>query len=152
MVMETSKATSPYSVVSEFEGTLLKRDDPFSYFMLLSFDASGVIRFALLLFLWPVTALLNVFSYKNAALKLMIFVATAGLRESEIELVARMDALSMDTWIFFSSCKKRIVVRMPRLMVERFAKQYLIAEEVIGTELIVNRFGFVTGLLTRSLI
>ncbi|CAF1935282.1 unnamed protein product [Brassica napus] len=125
MVMETSKATSPHSVVSEFEGTLLNRDDPFSYFMLLSFDASGVIRFALLLFLWPVTALLNVFSYKNAALKLMIFVATAGLRESEIELVARdvlpkfyMDDLSMDTW-----------TRMPRLMVERFAKQYLIAEE-----------------------
>ncbi|CAN6887417.1 unnamed protein product [Brassica oleracea] len=129
MVMETSKATSPHSVVSEFEGTLLNRDDPFSYFMLLSFDASGVIRFALLLFLWPVTALLNVFSYKNAALKLMIFVATAGLRESEIELVARdvlpkfyMDDLSMDTW-----------TRMPRLMVERFAKQYLIAEEVIGS-------------------
>ncbi|KAH0881061.1 hypothetical protein HID58_068455 [Brassica napus] len=131
MVMETSKATSPHSVVSEFEGTLLNRDDPFSYFMLLSFDASGVIRFALLLFLWPVTALLNVFSYKNAALKLMIFVATAGLRESEIELVARdvlpkfyMDDLSMDTW-----------TRMPRLMVERFAKQYLIAEEVIGVRM-----------------
>ncbi|KAL0817226.1 hypothetical protein Bca101_073670 [Brassica carinata] len=144
MVMETSKATSPYSVVSEFEGTLLKRDDPFSYFMLLSFDASGVIRFALLLFLWPVTALLNVFSYKNAALKLMIFVATAGLRESEIELVARMDALSMDTWIFFSSCKKRIVVRMPRLMVERFAKQYLIAEEVIVGP-VVKGFAAVTS-------
>ncbi|KAF3587034.1 hypothetical protein F2Q69_00031885 [Brassica cretica] len=114
MVMETSKATSPYSVVSEFEGTLLKRDDPFSYFMLLSFDASGVIRFALLLFLCPVTALLNVFSYKNAALKLMIFVATAGLRESEIELVARdvlpkfyMDDLSMDTWIFFQLVQEK---------------------------------------------
>ncbi|KAF3587035.1 hypothetical protein F2Q69_00031884 [Brassica cretica] len=107
MVMETSKATSPYSVVSEFEGTLLKRDDPFSYFMLLSFDASGVIRFALLLFLWPVTALLNVFSYKNAALKLMIFVATDGLRESEIELVARMDDLSMDTWIFFQLVQEK---------------------------------------------
>ncbi|KAF2554750.1 hypothetical protein F2Q68_00017908 [Brassica cretica] len=159
MVMEeTSRTTSPNSVVSEFEGTLLKSDEPFSYFMLLAFDASGVIRFALLLFLWPVTALLNVFSYKNAALKLMIFVATAGLRESEIELVARdvlpkfyMDDLSMDTWNVFSSYKKRIVVtRMPRLMVERFAKQYLIAEEVIGTELIVNRFGFVTGLIQET--
>ncbi|KAF8109517.1 hypothetical protein N665_0095s0084 [Sinapis alba] len=155
---ETSRTTSPYSVVSEFEGTLLKSNDPFSYFMLLAFDASGVIRFAFLLFLCPVTTLLNVFSYKNAALKLMIFVATAGLRESEIELVARdvlpkfyMDDLSMDTWTVFGSCKKRIVVtRMPRVMVERFAKQYLIAEEVIGTELIVNRFGFVTGLIQET--
>ncbi|KAJ4893414.1 Glycerol-3-phosphate acyltransferase 5 [Raphanus sativus] len=110
MVMEeTSKTTPPNSVVSEFEGTLLSSDDPFSYFMLVAFDASGVIRFALLLFLWPVTALLNLFGYKNAALKLMIFVATAGLRESGIELVARdvlpkfyMDDLSMDTWNVFS--------------------------------------------------
>ncbi|CDY08475.1 BnaA05g27110D [Brassica napus] len=159
MVMEeTSRTTSPYSVVSECEGTLLKSNDPFSYFMLLAFDASGVIRFAILLFLWPVTTLLNVFSYKNAALKLMIFVATAGLRESDIELVSRivlpkfyMDDLSMDTWKVFSSCKKRIVVtRMPRVMVEWFAKEHLSAQEVIGTELIVNRFGFLTGLIQET--
>lgn len=155
---DTSRTTSPYSVVSECEGTLLKSNDPFSYFMLLAFDASGVIRFAILLFLWPVTTLLNVFSYKNAALKLMIFVATAGLRESDIELVSRivlpkfyMDDLSMDTWKVFSSCKKRIVVtRMPRVMVEWFAKEHLSAQEVIGTELIVNRFGFLTGLIQET--
>ncbi|KAH0927440.1 hypothetical protein HID58_019696 [Brassica napus] len=159
MVMEeTSRTPSPYSVVSECEGTLLKSNDPFSYFMLLAFDASGVIRFAILLFLWPVTTLLNVFSYKNAALKLMIFVATAGLRESDIELVSRivlpkfyMDDLSMDTWKVFSSCKKRIVVtRMPRVIVEWFAKEHLSAQEVIGTELIVNRFGFLTGLIQET--
>ncbi|CAA7034378.1 unnamed protein product [Microthlaspi erraticum] len=157
MVMETS-GTMSYSVVSEFEGTLLKSDDPFSYFMLLAFDASGLIRFAILLFLWPVIKLLGVLSFKNAALRLMIFVATAGLREQEIESVARtvlpkfyMDDVSMDTWRVFSSCKKRVVVtRMPRVMVERFAKEYFRADEVIGTELNVNRFGFVTGLIREA--
>ncbi|VVA97214.1 unnamed protein product [Arabis nemorensis] len=54
----------------------------------------------------------------------------------------------MDTWRLFSSCKKRVVVtRMPRIMVEWFAKEHLRADEVIGTELIVNGFGFVTGLI-----
>ncbi|VVA97230.1 unnamed protein product [Arabis nemorensis] len=154
--MEDAITTSD-SVVSEFEG-LLKNTDPFSYFMLVAFEASGLIRFAILLFLWPVITLLDVFSYKNAALKLMVFVATVGLREPEIESVARavlpkfyMDDLSMDTWRVFSSCKKKVLVtRMPRVMVERFAKEHLIADEIIGTELIVNRFGFVTGLIRET--
>ncbi|KFK44670.1 hypothetical protein AALP_AA1G288500 [Arabis alpina] len=88
----------------------------------------------------------------------MVFGATVGLRKSEIELVARvvlpkffMDDLSMDTWMVFSSCKKRVVVtRMPRVMVENFAKEHLRADEVIGTELIVNRFGFLTGLIHET--
>ncbi|CDY56848.1 BnaCnng31250D [Brassica napus] len=136
--------TSSDSVVSEFEGTILKNQDPFSYFMLVAFEASGLIRFAVLLFLWPVITLLNVFTYKNAALKLMIFVSTVGLREPEIESVARavlpkfyMDDVSMDAWKVFSSCKEKVVVtRMPRVMVEMFAKEHLIADEVIGSELI----------------
>lgn len=157
MVMNRS-STMPYSVVSEFEGTLLKNKDSFSYFMLLAFDASGLIRFAVLLFLWPVIKLLDVFGYKNAALKFMIFIATVGLCEGEVEAVARtvlpkfyMDDLSMDTWRVFSSCKKRVVVtRMPRVMVERFAKEHLKADMVIGTELNVNRFGFVTGFISET--
>ncbi|CAA7034377.1 unnamed protein product [Microthlaspi erraticum] len=105
--------------------------------MLVAYEASGLIRFTIMLFLWPIIALLNVSGYENAALKLMIFVAMAGVRESEIELVSRavllrfyMDDLSMDTWKIFSSCKKKVVVtRMPRVMVERFAKKHLGTDE-----------------------
>lgn len=157
MAMEQGRTTS-ISVVSEFEGTILKNADSFSYFMLVAFEASGLIRFAILLFLWPVITLLDVLNFRNAALKLMIFVATVGLREPEIESVARavlpkfyMDDVSMDTWRVFSSYKKKVVVtRMPRVMVERFAKEHLRADEVIGTDLIVNRFGFVTGLIRET--
>ncbi|CAH2060099.1 unnamed protein product [Thlaspi arvense] len=155
--MDTSK-TMPYSVVSEFEGTVLKSEDLFSYFMLLAFDASGLTRFTVLLSLWPVITLLDVFGHKNAALKLMIFVATVGLRLPEIEAVGKavlpsfyMDDVSMDTWRVFSSCKKKVVVTsMPRVMVEWFAREHLGADEVIGTDLIVNRFGFVTGLIRET--
>ncbi|XP_010495062.1 PREDICTED: glycerol-3-phosphate acyltransferase 5-like [Camelina sativa] len=157
MVMNRS-STMSYSVVSEFEGTLLKNKNSFSYFMLLAFDSSGLIRFTFLLFLWPVIKLLDVFGYNDVALKLMIFIATVGLSEGEIEAVARtvlpkfyMDDVSMDTWTVFSSCKKRVVVtRMPRVMVERFAKEYLKADKVIGTELNVNTFGYVTGFIRET--
>ncbi|KDP44927.1 hypothetical protein JCGZ_01427 [Jatropha curcas] len=144
-----------HSIVSELEGTLLKDPDPFSYFMLVAFEASGLIRFALLLFLWPVIRFLDLLGFANPALKLMVFVATAGIRKSEIETVARavlpkffMDDIDMDAWEVFSLYDKRVLVtRMPRIMAERFAKQHLRADEVIGSELIVNRFGFVTGFI-----
>lgn len=155
--MESTTTTS-YSVVSELEGTLLKIPDPFAYFMLVAFEASGLIRFVILLFLWPTIALLDVLGYRNVSLKLMIFVATAGLHESEIESVARavlpkfyMDDVSMDAWRAFGSCDKRVIVtRMPRVMVERFAKDHLRADGLIGTEIIVNRFGYATGLIQET--
>ncbi|XP_043691295.1 glycerol-3-phosphate acyltransferase 5-like [Telopea speciosissima] len=143
--------------VSELEGNLLKDPNPFSYFMLVAFEASGLIRFALLLLVWPLIFLLDMLGMGDAALKLTIFVAVAGIRESEIESVARavlpkfyMDDLDMDAWRVFSSYqKKRVVVtKTPRLMVERFLKEHLRADEVIGTELVVNRFGFATGFVS----
>ncbi|RDX60844.1 Glycerol-3-phosphate acyltransferase 5, partial [Mucuna pruriens] len=141
------------SVVSELEGTLLKDSDAFSYFMLVAFEASGVVRFALLLILWPVIRFLHMVGMKYAALKLMIFVAVAGVPKSELESVARavlpkfyMDDLDMDTWKVFSSYHKKVVVtNMPQIMVERFVKEHLRADEVIGTQLSFNRFGFATG-------
>ncbi|CAN8277011.1 unnamed protein product [Cochlearia groenlandica] len=126
--------------------------------MLLAFDASGLLRFAFLLFLWPVIALIDVFGYENASLKLMTFVAFVGLRENNIKHMAKiilpkfyMDDLTVATWMVFGSCTKKVVVtRMPRVMVEWFAKEHLGADEVIGPELDVNRFGYLTGFLRET--
>nr|DAD26474.1 TPA_asm: hypothetical protein HUJ06_027942 [Nelumbo nucifera] len=131
-------------VVSEFEGTLLKDPDPFSYFMLVAFEASGgLIRFTLLLMVWPLHRLLHMLGMGDAALKLTIFVAVAGARASEIESVARavlpkfyMDDLDTDAWRIFSSYEKKVVVtKSPRVMVESFVKGHLRATEVLGSEL-----------------
>ncbi|KAG5557795.1 hypothetical protein RHGRI_007885 [Rhododendron griersonianum] len=146
------------SVVSELEGTLVKSPDPFSYFMLVAYEASGLIRFALLLILWPFIRLLQLSGKKDAGLKLTIFVATAGLRVSEIESVARavlpkfyMDDIDMEAWGVFSCYEKRVVVtKTPRVMVERFVKEHLRADEVVGSELVVNRFGLATGFVKED--
>ncbi|XP_073121843.1 glycerol-3-phosphate acyltransferase 5-like [Henckelia pumila] len=141
------------SVVSELEGTLLKDLDTFSYFMLIAFEASGLIRFALLLASWPLVRLLELCGRGDYGLKITIFVATAGVPISEIEAVARavlpkfyLDDIDMEAWRVFSSYEKRVVAtKMPRVMVERFVKEHLKADGVVGNELYVNRFGFATG-------
>ncbi|CAO2825526.1 unnamed protein product [Amaranthus hypochondriacus] len=143
------------SVIAELEGTLVKNPDPFSYFMLIAFEASGLIRFAILLFLWPVIRFLDLFGFGDVGFKLTTFVAVVGLRISEIESVARavlpkfyMDDVDVEAWRVFSQYGKKVVVtKTPRVMVERFVKEHLKADEVIGSELVVNRFGFATGLV-----
>ena len=148
------------SVVSELEGTLLKGRDPFSYFMLVAFEASGLLRFALLLILWPVIWLLDMLGMGEYGLKLMVFVAMAGVSESEIESVARavlpkfyLDDIDTEAWKVFSSYDKRVVVtKMPRIMAERFVKEHLRADEVIGSELVISRFGFATGFVKGNII
>lgn len=147
------------TVVSEFEGTLLNDPDPFSYFMLVAFEASGIVRFALLLLMWPVIRVLEALGKGDMALRLMIFVAVSGVRVSEIESVARavlpkfyMDDVNMDAWKVFSSYRRRVVVtKTPRIMVERFVKEHLLADEVVGSKLIVNRFGYATGFVSEEL-
>ncbi|GJY41510.1 hypothetical protein Tco_0428780 [Tanacetum coccineum] len=148
------------SVVSELEGTLLKNNDPFAYFMLVAFEASGLIRFALLLLFWPVIKLLDICGKGDMGVKVAIFVSTVGVPISEIESVARavlpkfyFDDIDLDAWRVFNSGGKRVVVtKMPRVMVERFVKEHLRADYVIGSELMVSWFGLASGLVEVSSI
>ncbi|XP_010676594.2 glycerol-3-phosphate acyltransferase 5 [Beta vulgaris subsp. vulgaris] len=143
------------SVVAQVEGILVRDPDPFPYFMLIAFEASGPIRFALLLLFWPVIRLLDLLGMQDFGFRLTVFIAVAGIRISDIEYVGRavlpkfyMDDMNMDAWRIFNQYGKRVVVtKSPRLMVERFVKEHLGAEEVIGSELDTNRFGFATGLV-----
>ncbi|KAL2227498.1 glycerol-3-phosphate acyltransferase 5-like [Sesamum indicum] len=147
------------SVVSELEGTLLKDPHVFSYFMLIAFEASGLVRFAFLLALWPLIRLLEVCGRGDDGLRLTVFAATVGVPVSEIEAVARavlpkfyLDDINMRAWRVFSSYDRRVVVtRMPRIMVERFGKEHLMAGDVVGTELSVNRFGLATGFIKSGI-
>ncbi|KAL2541602.1 Glycerol-3-phosphate acyltransferase 5 [Abeliophyllum distichum] len=54
----------------------------------------------------------------------------------------------MEAWRIFSSYDKRVVVtKTPRIIVERFVKEHLRADDVIGSELSENRFGLATGFI-----
>lgn len=158
--MEDRRSGRPASgsIVSELEGTLLKDVDPFPYFMLVAFETSGLVRFVVLLLLWPLLRLLDLFRLGQLGLRLMVFVAVAGVRESEIEAVARavlpkfyVEDVDVAAWNAFSAFERRAVVtRCPTVMVERFAKDHLGAVEVVGCELEVSRSGYATGFLKKA--
>jgi glycerol-3-phosphate acyltransferase len=141
------------SVVSDLEGTLVYQKDAFSYFMLVAFEASGLLRFALLLLTWPVYAIFYYLISQSLGYKILIFVGLAGLEVSEIESVARavlpkfyLDDLDDETWRVFSAFGRKVVVTSsPRIMVEAFLRRHLGADEVIGTEIEVNKYGRATG-------
>ncbi|XP_074282643.1 glycerol-3-phosphate acyltransferase 7-like [Silene latifolia] len=145
------------SNVVELEGSLIREPDPFPYLMLVAFEASGLIRFALLLLVWPIVRFLGLLGLRDAGFKLAVFIAVVGVRISDIEFVGRavlpkfyMDHIDMDGWRVFSGYGKKVVAsKTPRVMVEWFAKHHLGADQVIASELGVNRFGRATGLLTN---
>lgn len=88
-----------------------------------------------------------------------MFVAVAGVRESEVEAVARavlpkfyMDDVGVAAWnVFGSSVGRRFVVtRWAMVVVERVAKDHLGVDEVVGRDLEVGRCGYATGFLRRA--
>jgi glycerol-3-phosphate acyltransferase len=145
------------SVVAELEGGLLRGADTFPYFMLVAFEASGLLRFAALLALWPLLRLLELAGRGDLALRAAALVATAGVPRAEVEAVSRAvlpkfmaDDVDPRAWAAFGSCEGRRVVvatRLPRVMVERFAREHLGAHEVVGCELEYSRLRRCTGLL-----
>ncbi|KAG6490802.1 hypothetical protein ZIOFF_052117 [Zingiber officinale] len=149
------------TMVVEFEGTLLKAADPFPYFMLLAIesDSFGLVRFALLLLVWPVLKLLDQMGRAGLGLRVMVYVAVAGVKEAEVEAVARavlpkffMEEVDVAAWRAFRSDGRKLVVvtRWPRVMVEWFAKEHLYVDAVVGREIEVNRFGFASGLIEEE--
>uniref|UniRef100_A0A0E0L3D2 Phospholipid/glycerol acyltransferase domain-containing protein n=1 Tax=Oryza punctata TaxID=4537 RepID=A0A0E0L3D2_ORYPU len=157
MVTMSAAAETKRSVVAELEGALLRDAATFPYFMLVAFEASGLPRFAALLALWPLLwAVEAVLGRGDLALRAAAFVATAGVPRAEVEAVARAvlpkfmaDDVDPAAWAAFGACGGRrvVVTRMPRVMVERFAREHLGAHEVVGCDLEYSRLRRSTGVV-----
>ncbi|PKA63225.1 Glycerol-3-phosphate acyltransferase 5 [Apostasia shenzhenica] len=148
------------SMAAELEGCLLRDSDPFPYFMLMAFEApAGLLRFAALLLLWPLLRLLRSAGKLEAAMNVMVFTAIAGVRAAEVEAAAGavlpkffMENVDMEAWGVYGRWRGRrvVVTAMPRVMAERFAKEHLRADEVVGRELEVRWKGIAVGWLKRG--
>ncbi|KAL2611377.1 hypothetical protein R1flu_023069 [Riccia fluitans] len=149
----SSKDREGQTVVSDLDGTLLRGRSSFPYFMLIAFEVGGYLRSVLLLLAAPIIWLLYHFVSEAAGVKLMIFVSFAGLNVSKIQVAARAvlprfyaQDVHPETWRVFSSFGKRYVLSAnPRIMIEAFGREYLGADEVIGTEIEVSEGGRATG-------
>ncbi|KAF0933347.1 hypothetical protein E2562_017969 [Oryza meyeriana var. granulata] len=144
-----------HAVAADLEGTLLRSRSAFPYYALVAFECGGVPRLALLLLLAPLAAALGLAVSEAAAVRVLVFAATAGVRVSDIESAARAVLprfyaadVHPGAWRVFSACARSRVVltATPRVMAEPFLVDCLGADAVAGTEL-ATWHGRATGLV-----
>ena len=105
----------------------------------------------------PLVNLTYVAVSEPLAVRALLYVAVAGLRVADVEAVARSvlprfyaGDVHPEGWRVFRSFGRRCVVTAsPRVMVEPFARAFLGADVVIGTELEVGEDGRATGFVAE---
>lgn len=132
------------------EGALLKSRSLFPYFMLVAFEAGGLIRALILLLLYPFVCALG----RDLGIKMMVFVSFFGIRKDKFRAGTAvlpkflLEDVGLEGFEVVMRFERKIGVsnKLPRVMIEGFLKDYMGVESVIGRELKVV-FGYFVGLM-----
>ncbi|CAN7139088.1 glycerol-3-phosphate acyltransferase 1 [Brassica rapa] len=132
----------------------------FPYFMLVAFEGGSIIRAIILLvscsFLWALP--------QETKLKVLTFITFSGLKVKDMDNVSRsvlpkffLESLNLQVYNIWSQTaySKVVFTTLPQVMVERFLREHLNADDVIGTKLpeieVMGRKVY-TGLTSGSLV
>ncbi|KAG7014300.1 putative glycerol-3-phosphate acyltransferase 3, partial [Cucurbita argyrosperma subsp. argyrosperma] len=128
-------------LIFNVEEALLKPSSPyfFSYFMLVAFEASGVIRATALLMSYPLIRLVG----QEMGLKIMVMISFIGVKKDNFRIGSSvlgkflMNDVGLEGFEAVKKGRKRIGFSnfFPQVMIESFLRDYLEVEEVVGREL-----------------
>ncbi|KAK9147090.1 hypothetical protein Sjap_006993 [Stephania japonica] len=131
------------------ESALLKSTSLFPYFMIVAFEAGGLLRALILLLLYPFVCLMN----KELGMKVMVFVCFCGIKRQSFRVGRAVLPKFFLEDVGFEGLdvvrrggRKVGVSDLPRVMVEGFLREYLDIDVVVGREL-KEFHGYYLGLM-----
>ncbi|TKY56224.1 glycerol-3-phosphate acyltransferase 3 [Spatholobus suberectus] len=141
------------TVVFDFEGTLLRSTSLFPYFMLVAFEAGGLLRSFILFLSYPLVWLVG---EDQLGFNIMLFLSFFGIRKDTFRIgsaVLPKFFLEDVGWEGFEAvmrCEKKVASsKLPRVMVEGFLKDYLGVEAVVARD-IKSYKGYFLGLFEKK--
>ncbi|XP_010522831.1 PREDICTED: probable glycerol-3-phosphate acyltransferase 3 [Tarenaya hassleriana] len=140
---------SHHTLIFNVEGALLKSESLFPYFMLVAFEAGGVMRSFILLVLYPLICVMNA----EMGMKAMVMVSFFGVKSKSFRAGRAvlpkffLEDVGMEMFEVLRRARNRVGVSdLPQVMIEGFLKDYLEIDVVIGREM--KEFcGFFVGLM-----
>ncbi|KAF6149024.1 hypothetical protein GIB67_030491 [Kingdonia uniflora] len=140
------------TLVCDIEGTLLRSQSFFPYFMLVAFEGGSIFRAFLLLASYP---FLWVLGNHEVKFGVMVFITFCGLKVKKMDCVGRavlpkffLENLNLQAYELLASMGRKVVfTSVPRVIVEGFLREYLKVDVVMGTEL-HSAGGYFTGFIT----
>ncbi|KAK4276787.1 hypothetical protein QN277_014895 [Acacia crassicarpa] len=153
LVHKTGKLSNSV-LVFDFEGTMLRSTSLFPYFMLVAFEAGGLLRSLLLLLSFPLVWLVG--EQNQMGLNIMVFLSFFGIKKDTFRIGSSvlpkffLQDVGREGFEAVQRSQRKVATsKMPRIMVECVLKEYLGVDAVVAKE-IESFHGYYVGLLQEE--